>query len=79
MIVATYWALTTGVISDSRATVETIKAFEVNRIVCRECSEVDLWASNGLDSVKKVGNAGDFKNPYPCSIPPCGNVAGEMC
>jgi hypothetical protein len=30
-------ALTTGVISDSRATtVETIKAFEVNRIVYRE-------------------------------------------
>jgi hypothetical protein len=32
-------ALTPGVISDSRATVETIKAFEVNRIVYREYFE----------------------------------------
>jgi len=32
-------ALTTGIISDSRATVETIKAFEENRIVY---FEVDL-------------------------------------
>jgi len=37
-------ALTTGVISDSRATVETIKAFEVNRIVYREYFEVELCA-----------------------------------
>jgi len=36
-------ALTTGVISDSRATVEAIKAFEeVNRIVCREDFKVNL-------------------------------------
>lgn len=53
-------ALTTGVISDSRATVETIKAFEVNRIVYKEYFEVDLWARNGLDLVKKAANAGDF-------------------
>ena len=53
-------ALTPGVISDSRATVETIKVFEVNRIVYREYVEVNLWAQNGLDSVKKVANAGDF-------------------
>ena len=49
-------ALTTGVISDSRATVETIKAFEVNRIVYKEYFEVDLWARNELD----LANAGDF-------------------
>jgi len=53
-------ALTTGVISDSRATVETIKAFEVNRIVYREYFELDMWARNGLDLVKKVANAGDL-------------------
>ncbi len=36
-------ALTTGVISDNRATVETIEVFEeVNRIVCREDFEVNL-------------------------------------
>ncbi len=33
----------TGVISDNRAIVEAIKALEeVNRIVCREDSEVDV-------------------------------------
>ena len=42
-------ALTTGVISDSRATVEMIKVFEVNRIVYREYFEVDLRAINGMD------------------------------
>jgi hypothetical protein len=57
-------ALTTGVISDSKATVETIKAFEVNRIVYREYFEVDLWVRNGLELVKKVANAKDFKYSY---------------
>ena len=42
----------TGVISDSRATVETIRAFEVNRIVYREYFNVDLCARNGLNFVK---------------------------
>ena len=42
-------ALTTGVISDSRATVEMIKVFEVNHIVYREYFEVDLRAINGMD------------------------------
>ena len=60
-----FWALTTEVVSDSRATVETIKAFKVNRIVYREYFEVDLWARDGLDLVKKVVNARDFK--YSCS------------
>ena len=41
------------------ATVETIKAFEVNRIVYREYSEVGLWTRK--KSMKKVANAGDFK------------------
>jgi hypothetical protein len=62
---ATSTALTPGVISDSRATVETIKAFEVNRILYREYVEVDLWVRNGLDLVKKETKAGDFK--YSCS------------
>ena len=39
------WALTTEV--DNRATVETIRAFKVNRIVYREYFEVDLWAEMG--------------------------------
>jgi len=62
---ATLTALTPGVISDSRATVETIKAFEVNRILYREYVEVDVWARNGLDLTKKEAKAGDFK--YSCS------------
>ncbi len=49
-------SLTTGVISDNRATVETIKAFEVNRIVYSEYFEVDLWTRNGLDLMMKVVN-----------------------
>lgn len=57
-------ALTTGVISDSRVTVETIKAFKVNRIVYREYFDVDLGARDGLDFVKNVDNAGDYK--YSC-------------
>lgn len=52
--------MTTGAISDSRATVEMIKAFEVNRIVYRKYVEVDLWARNGLNLVKKVANAAGF-------------------
>ena len=51
-------ALTTGVISDSRATVETIKTFEVNRMAYRNYFAVDLWARNGLDLVKKMTNEG---------------------
>lgn len=43
---------------------ETIKAFEVNRIVYREYFEVGLWARGGLDLMKKVANLGDFK--YSC-------------
>ena len=54
-------ALTPGVISESRATVETIKAFEVNCILYGIYLEVDLWVRNGLDLWKKVANAGDFK------------------
>ena len=64
MILATL-ALTPGDISDSRVTVETIKAFEVNRIVYGMYLEVDLWVRNGLDLWKKVANAGDLK--YSCS------------
>ena len=48
-------ALTDGVISDSKATVETIKAFEVNRIVYREYFERCLWARNVLDLGDKRG------------------------
>jgi hypothetical protein len=59
-VISTTSALTPEVISDSRATVEMIKVFEVNRIVYREYVEMNLWAKNGLDSVKKVANAGDF-------------------
>ena len=56
VVIWTASSLTTGVISDNRATVETIKAFEVNRIVYSEYFEVDLWARNGLDLVMKVVN-----------------------
>ena len=47
------WALTAGVISDSKATVETMKGFEVNRIVHGESFAVEFCARNGLDSTKK--------------------------
>ena len=57
-------ALTTGVISDSRATVGRIKAFELNRIVYCEYSGVNLWGRNGLDLVKKAVDTGDFKYSY---------------
>jgi hypothetical protein len=57
VVISATAALTPGVISDSRATVETIKAFEVNRIVYGGYLEVDLWVRNGLDLVKKVANA----------------------
>ena len=65
MISATLLALTPEDISDSRVTVETIKAFEVNRIVYGINLEVDLWVRNGLDLWKKVANVGDFI--YSCS------------
>ena len=48
VVITATLALTAGVISDSRATVETIKALEVNRIVYREYCEVDLWAIKGI-------------------------------
>ena len=44
-------AWTSGVMSDSRATVETIKAFEVNRILWREYFEVgEKWVGLGEES-----------------------------
>ena len=61
MILARRSALTAGVISDSKATVETMKEFEVNRIVHGESFAVEFCARNGLDSTKKAANAGDFK------------------
>ena len=44
VVITATLALTAGAISDSRATVETIRAFEANRIVYREYFEVDLRA-----------------------------------
>ncbi len=43
-------ALVTGVISDSRADVETIKVFQVvNRIVCRIHFAVDLYGEKWIE------------------------------
>jgi hypothetical protein len=53
-------ALTTGIIADSRATMEMIKVFKVDRIVQSERFVVDLWVRNRLDYVKNVANTGDF-------------------
>jgi len=51
-------ALTAGVISDSRATVEMIRAFEVNRILYREYFVCEKLV--GLGETKDA-NAGDYK------------------